>query len=425
MWQTLLGGFLETFLIITVGLRLIGVSTQSKWVSVVIISFYGSTILMMMKGITPSVMYLLITIIAIGILMTFIIDIGILASITALLLGCLTLLVSEVIGFVFLKDLHIFELLSSSRSSVLNAIPHLMVMMLLLILMSTIKFHIPIPVKKSKHSNQKIFSVLFLLFGFLFLFYSYVIKVNQIELVSISSAVFLVILTFSIFYMIRLQLLKSSETLAESLNEQYEEDLSKQIRIIRSQRHDFIHHLLATKQMLNAEKFQESVDYINAVLSESASTSDVLPISSDAIGGLLLSYKEKAASVGVEIHYQITDNLVSLPCKVYESNKIFGNLLANAIEAVKDLESNKRYIHLKIYKEKFYQIEISNFINEVAVIKSAQNFFMPGFSTKQGNKGHGLVILEDLVEKYDGSIHFEVTNDLITFYVKLPLGGTI
>lgn len=357
--------------------------------------------------------------------MTFIIEIDVLASTIALLFGCITLLVSELIGFALLKNLYITEILSSRNSPLVRAIPHLMVMMLISLLLSMNKFHIPIPVKKTKSSNYKIFSLLFLLFGFLFLFYSYIIEVNQIKLFSMSSAIFLVVLTFSLFYTIRIQLLKSSENFAISLNEQYEEDISSQIRTIRSQRHDFLHHLLATKQMLNSGKFQETSDYINSVLNESASTSDVLPIASDAIGGLLLSYKERGAAVGVEVHYEVRDNLISFPCKAYESNKIFGNLLANSIEAVKDLESEKRYVHLKIDKSKFYQIKISNFINEETVIKEAQNFFSPGFTTKKGNKGHGLAILEGLVEKYNGSVHFEITNDLITFYVKLPLGGSI
>lgn len=62
---------------------------------------------------------------------------------------------------------------------------------------------------------------------------------------------------------------------------------------MRSQRHDFIHHILALKQMLNSGKYTDSVDYVNSVLEEISYVSDVLPIASEAVGGLLLSYKEK------------------------------------------------------------------------------------------------------------------------------------
>lgn len=423
MWQILLGGFLETVLIILVGLRLIGISIKKKWIAIGVVSFYGSSILIIVRNTMPAGTYLIITILAIGILLSFVIESGVISNIVAILFGCLALIISEIISFTILRKISFIDDFILGESPLLKAIPHLSVMVLIFILLLKIKFYIPFPVKKKPQKNYTAFSILFLLFGFLFLFYIYAVELNSLIFFSVPSAVFLLAITISIFYIVRYQLLNNTEILSLSLNDQYEEDISKQIRILKSQRHDFIHHLLATKQMLNRGHYEESLSYINSILNESAAISDVLPISSDAISGLLLSYKEKANSLGIEIFYQINDNLSLLPCKTFEINKILGNLIKNSIEAVKDFEAEKKCIHMKIYRDKYYRIEISNFIKEEDTIRSASSFFIPGFSTKAGNSGVGLVIIEELLNEYQGSIHFDITGDLITFKVSLPYGG--
>lgn len=428
MWQTLLGGFFETLLIILVGLRLIGIrlTIKRKLIPIVVVSFYGSIILMIVRDILPSATYLIVTILAIGILMSFVIDLNIISNVISILLGCLTLILSEVISFALLSNISFVKNLITQGSTLLKALPHLTVMLLIFFILLKVNIHIPFPIKKKeKNNNYIIFSILFVLFGFLFLFYLYIIDTNELVYFSLPSAIFLIFITISVFYLIKFYILGNMENLSISLNDQYEEDISKQIRILKSQRHDFVHHLLATKQMLKRGKYEETLAYINSVLEEIAAISEVLPIQSDAISGLLLSYKEKASALGIEVFYQINDNLSYLPCKTYEINKVLGNLIVNAIEATRDLAEEKKYIHMKIYRDKYYRIQVSNFIDENNTINSAPSFFSPGFSTKSGkDRGYGLAITEELIEQYNGDIYFELTNDLITFKVNLPYGGS-
>ncbi|MDM5220324.1 GHKL domain-containing protein [Peribacillus sp. NJ11] len=423
MLLSIFGGFLETLVIILVGYRLIGISLKDKMIPICIVSFYGSIILLMVKETLPSITYLLVTILAIGFLLTFVTNLNSFASIIAVLLGCLLLLISEVIGFALFKEFPYIH--SLSALPLVRAIPHLVIMVIFYVILRTANYYIPIPVKKKQNKNDTILSVLVFLFGLLFLFYIFVFEFKQLKFLSITSAIVLVLITISLLYIIRYHMVKKIEDLAVSLDGQYEEDISKHITTMRSQRHDFIHHILALKQMLNSGKYNDSVDYVNSVLEEISYVSDILPIASEAVGGLLLSYKEKGSKKGINMYYYIADDLSSFPCKVYETNKIFGNLILNAIEAVDQLEEEKRYINMKIQRnDVHYILEVSNFI-EGGTLENIGSIFDQGFTTKKNacNTGQGLAIVESLVMQYGGHIYPEVIDDMITFIVKIPHGG--
>ena len=425
MLITVLGGFLETFVIILIGYRLIGISLKDKIIPISVVSFYGSVILMMVKGSLPSATYLIVTILAIGFLLTFVININTFASVIAISLGCLSLLISDVLGFLLVRKVLRLELGELSPLFIIT--PNILIMAAIYVILKKNNYYIPIPLKKKKNNkNNKVLSVLLFLLSSLFLFYIFVFEINQFELLSIPSASVLVLITLTVFYLVHYHVVRKVEELAVSIDGQYEEDIVKQITIIRSQRHDFIHHMLAMKQMLNNGNFDESVDYVNSVIEETTFTSDVLPVASEAIGGVLLSYKEKAAKNGINVFYHITDDLVSLPCKIFEVNRILGNLILNAIEAVYQLEEEKRYVNMKIYRNDVcYVIEVSNYIDVTIVEESIENIFDPGFTTKlnTSNTGQGLSIIENLVTQYGGYIYPNITDDMITFNVSIPYGG--
>lgn len=422
--QSVFGGFIETYVIILVGYKLIGISLKNEVIHISIVSFYGSIILLLVKEALPSASYLLVTILSIGFLLTFVTNISTFSSIMAVLLGCLLLLLSEVISFTLLKGLPYIQSISSLP--LVRVVPNIVIMLIIYLILNKFNYYIPVKIKKKHYKNDSILSIIIFLFGLLFLFYILVFEMNQFKFFSLSSALVLVLITLSVLYLIRYHMVKKIEDLAFSLNDQYEEDISKHITTMRSQRHDFIHHMLAIKQMLNSGKYQESFDYINSVLGETSYISDVLPIASEAVGGLLLSYKEKASKKGINIYYHIMDGLNSFPCKVYETNKILGNLLLNAIEAVDQIEEEKKFINMKIYRNNsHYYIEVSNFIEKETIERNIENIFKPGFTTKNhiGNTGQGLSIVENLVLQYRGHIYLEIIDDMIKFIVKIPHGG--
>ncbi|OIU69756.1 sensor histidine kinase [Rossellomorea aquimaris] len=425
----LFGGTIETFLIILVGYTLMGISVKRKVYPLLVASFYGSVILTMLKGITEPYVYLLILIVSLGILLTFIVQAGIPQSLLALVAGAIILLLSEFISFLFWYPLQAMTTIDVAELPILLvAVPHMMIMLLVYFLIKKFNLHIQ-PHNDNivrKGNNAKFFSVLFLLFGMLFLYYAIVFKHHSASASAVWSAVFLVFITILIFYVIRYLLNSNLESLSIRLNQQYEEDLTQYISSVKLQRHDFVHHLLAVKKMLDNGHFNQCKDYLDEVLEETSSVSDVLPLASDAVAGMLLSYKELASKKNVIVHYHISDQLKDIPCRVFELNKILGNLILNAIEAVESVEECKRHVTVSIgKKDQEYFFEISNSANIEELEKNITCIFKEGFSTKEGtgNQGQGLAIVQSIVDKYKGYIYPEIVDHSVTFVVKIPIGG--
>jgi two-component system nitrogen regulation sensor histidine kinase NtrY len=101
-------------------------------------------------------------------------------------------------------------------------------------------------------------------------------------------------------------------------------------------------------------------------------------------------------------------------------NRLFTNLIKNAIEA-----SNQSTL-VNIY------ITLKNINNEVLVsiqdngtgipVEMQQKIFSPNFTTKTSGTGLGLAICKAIVEKANGTIWFETEEDKgTTFFVQLPL----
>ncbi|TMU83460.1 GHKL domain-containing protein [Bacillus sp. BHET2] len=429
LFITLLGGMIETFLIILVGFSFVGISFRRKLYPLLVVSFYGSVLLTILKGSIPPYIYLLILIISLGVLLTFIIHVSVTVSLLALVAGAILLLLSEFVSFLLLFPLQsVFTIAITDMPVLIVAIPHMLNMLFIFFLIRKFNLHILTgdSERGMKGSNTKFYSILFLLFAMLFLYYSIIFNHQHSTTFTLLSAVFLVMITILIFYVIRYLLNSNLEALSMHLNHQYEEDLGHYINNVKLQRHDFVHHLLASKKMLDHGHYEECKEYLDEVLEEASSVSEILPLTSDAVAGMLLSYKDLAFKKNVHIHYIIYDNLRDIPCRVYELNKILGNLLLNSIEAVEIEEECKRQVTVTIGKNNNeYFFEISNFANIDEFEKNITEMFKEGFSTKKekGNHGHGLSIVQSIVEKYKGYLYPELVDHSVTFVVKIPSGG--
>jgi two-component system, LytTR family, sensor histidine kinase AgrC len=429
LFNPLLGGTIETLLIILVGYALMGITIGKRLYSILFVSFYGSVILTMLKGSVPAYIYLLILIISIGILLTFIVRVSVTLSLLAIVAGAILLLLSEFVSYFLLYPFQIlFHFSIEAMPALAVAVPHMFIMLVIYFLIRKFNLHIFASADNlvMKGGNTKFYSILFFLFAMLFLYYAIIFNQQLSPAFTLLSALFLVIITILTFYVIRFLLNSNLESLSIHLNHQYEKDLSQYISHVKLQRHDFVHHLLAAKKMLDHGHYEQCRDYLDEVLYETSSVSDVLPLTSDAVAGMLLSYKELAFKKGIHLHYIIRDNLRDIPCRVFELNKILGNLIMNSIEAVEIEEEPKRQITVSIGKDNNeYFFEVSNFTRVDVVEKNIGDIFRTGFTTKRGkgNQGQGLAIVQSLVEKYKGYLYPELLDNSITFVVKIPCGG--
>ena len=103
-----------------------------------------------------------------------------------------------------------------------------------------------------------------------------------------------------------------------------------------------------------------------------------------------------------------------------QMNRLFTNLLQNALEACHDQETCAISLSEELMDDKIL-IRISD--NGEGIPESMRSkIFIPNFTTKSSGTGLGLAMSKTIVEQAKGKIWFETTEDVgTTFFVELPL----
>lgn len=108
---------------------------------------------------------------------------------------------------------------------------------------------------------------------------------------------------------------------------------------------------------------------------------------------------------------------------VYETNKIIGNLLQNAIDEVKHQEDKSYGIWLSIIRRHEYcVIRVSNQVErEMLDANWIGQIYRQGYTTKQGHDGVGLSSVQQLVRRYKGVMDTRLEGTIIHFVVRIPI----
>lgn len=189
------------------------------------------------------------------------------------------------------------------------------------------------------------------------------------------------------------------------------------MNVIRSQRHDYSFHLQTLHGMMAREKWDECQQYIEAQVKDVIRLNTVLPIHDAAVAALISSFESKAAQKQIKLYIDIEDDLSHIAINAYETNKIIGNLLQNAIDEVSTHADRSYGIHLCILKRgEFCMIHVSNRIQAAAT----GDVFRPGYTTKEGHEGVGLSSVRSLVNRYRGDVYTRLEGDVIHFVATIP-----
>jgi signal transduction histidine kinase len=100
--------------------------------------------------------------------------------------------------------------------------------------------------------------------------------------------------------------------------------------------------------------------------------------------------------------------------------RILNNLVKNAIQAIPTDKDGK--IEIKLYKkDKQAIIKITD--NGIGISNSKKDkVFLPNFTTKSSGTGLGLAICANMVEGFNGKLHFTSEENVGTsFYLEIPL----
>jgi two-component system sensor histidine kinase AgrC len=176
---------------------------------------------------------------------------------------------------------------------------------------------------------------------------------------------------------------------------------------LRGQRHDFNNHLQVISMLAQDNRLPQVLAYIKDLIDEAVGINNILGVQCPAVGALIGSKLALAKKYGVELEYDVQGDLEGGRVRPLHLCRILGNLLDNAIEAVKELQVPLPKVELKAYCD-VGRIYIS-VKNPGQIAPSVMDrLFVPGTSTKKGNnRGMGLSIVKDIADMYNGRIEVD------------------
>lgn len=230
-------------------------------------------------------------------------------------------------------------------------------------------------------------------------------------------------LYFGTLYVASLMVAYRREKLTTLIDQDYRNEMQSFMSVIRSQRHDYNFHVQALSGLIDEGNIDECRQYLHNLVRDSAAMNTILPVKDPAIGALIFSFRTMAMEYGIELHMDIQNDLSCVVTSVYETNKVIGNLLQNAIDEVKTHKDKSFGIHLYILKRG--ENCIIHAANKIAPHEDTQTYiqgmYNPGYSTKAGHEGIGLSSIRNMLLRYRGVVYSRIDGDIIHCFAKIPL----
>lgn len=201
------------------------------------------------------------------------------------------------------------------------------------------------------------------------------------------------------------------------MQKQHYEELTAKMDEISRMRHDMRHHMRALMSYAQQGKYQELMKYLQEYASVMTEEEKVVCYCRNmAVDAVIHFYAGELRQRGISFEYDMM-----LPQKIGITDtdlcKIYGNLLENAVDAVKELspESHPYVKVLTKIKNKKLLIEISNpYSNE---IQRKENGF---YSTKHEGFGIGTASVTEVVQRIGGYVAFSTEEGIFKVNIFLP-----
>jgi len=198
------------------------------------------------------------------------------------------------------------------------------------------------------------------------------------------------------------------------------------VQALRVQTHEHKNKLHTIAGLLQLGHHEQALSYLTQVKEEHDEITNFLNerIKNENISGLLLSKISYAKEQGIRLEIDRESRLTSFPANLdhHDFVILFGNLIENAFDALKDVQVEEKVIHVSVDEDDdvLAILVTDNGVGMTEEVK--QHIFDNGYSTKEKNyRGIGLFLIKEIVEKGQGDIEVitepnKGTSFLITFY---------
>lgn len=204
-----------------------------------------------------------------------------------------------------------------------------------------------------------------------------------------------------------------------SAQQKHMADLQARIQQTRRMRHDMRHHFLVLGNFTKNRDLKGLQEYLEKVSVYSILRPAEVFCDYPAVNALLGYYKEEAEKGQIEMTLQVS-LYEKIPVTDMELCIILGNLLENAVEACRRMESQDKSIALELSMVSSALLVIMVRNSYEGVVRQAPDGTFLSAKTK-GRQGIGISSVLDITEKYHGVSRFEYKDQI--FQVSLLLNG--
>ncbi len=171
---------------------------------------------------------------------------------------------------------------------------------------------------------------------------------------------------------------------------------------LRAQRHDFMNHLQVAFGLIDMGANDEARVYIEQVYGDIQRVGETLKTAIPAVNALFAAKLAECRGRGIEVKLETASAWTGIPVADWELCRILGNLIDNALDALKGQGGAQLTVSVgETLREFTFFVE-----NNGPAIDSGMKeaIFEPGVSTRGEGRGMGLSIVKEILESYGGRI---------------------
>lgn len=181
----------------------------------------------------------------------------------------------------------------------------------------------------------------------------------------------------------------------------YNKTLDSLMSDLRRFKHNYNNMLSVMSGYLNTNSFEDMKHYMGELMQDNQASNNthsviLMNVKNAAILGLTLSKLEHANKHGISIMIKVEGEIKEVNMRISDLCETLGILLDNAIEA--SAESSAKIIKLSM--ENRNNIVSFRIENSIGTQPNIGEIFIKGYSTRGDNRGLGLWIVRNMVDKY-------------------------
>ncbi len=199
----------------------------------------------------------------------------------------------------------------------------------------------------------------------------------------------------------------------------YMDNLQKLTQELRSQRHDFNHHIDCIAGLVEDSKNNEVLSYIHELQDMHFSEARVVDTNHSYITALMNTKAQRMHNVGIKL----TSNIyvpTDIGIDPLDISIVLGNTMDNAIEACERSDTADKWILAEsMIKDGHFYMKISN--SSVTKVEFNQDGIPVTSKKDKENHGFGISNIQFVVQKYDGIYQFKQSNNVFTVNLAFPI----